>query len=187
VRRGWNIVNKNQNKIYNLVMDMLTYSKEREPAFELVDLNGVVHEVVELMEQRAAEVGVALELSTCAQAPKIAIDPEGIHRALLNIVTNAIDATENRDSGRVQVRVVFDPVKPVVQLHIEDNGSGIAPDELPQIFALFASSKGARGTGIGLPVSDKIIKEHGGSIRVQSAPGEGTRFIVELPLRARDD
>ena len=183
VRRGWNVVNKNQTKIYNLVMDMLTYSKEREPAFESADLNEVVSEVVELMEQRAAEIGVKLEPALDSAVPKIAIDPEGIHRAVLNIVANALDATEQKEGGRVLVRTAYDAAKSVVRVHVEDNGAGIPPDELGQIFALFASTKGARGTGIGLPVSEKIIKEHGGSIQVRSQPGEGTEFIVELPAR----
>jgi signal transduction histidine kinase/pSer/pThr/pTyr-binding forkhead associated (FHA) protein len=183
VRRGWNIVNKNQNKIYNLVMDMLTFSKEREPAFETCDLNEVVREVVELMEQRASEIAVKLQFVADESFPPIAIDPEGIHRAVLNIVTNALDATEQKEGGAVEVRTKFDPAQAVARVHVLDNGVGIAPEELPQIFALFSSTKGARGTGIGLPVSDKIVREHGGQIRVESQPGEGTEFIIELPVR----
>ncbi len=183
IRRGWNIVNKNQNKIYNLVMDMLTFSKEREPAIESADLNEVVSEVVELMEQRAAEIGVKLELVKDAAMPKMSIDPEGIHRAVLNIVANALDATDGNEAGRVQVRTRFDAAKSVACVHVADNGVGIPPEDLGQIFALFASTKGARGTGIGLPVSEKIIKEHGGRIDVHSRSGEGTEFVIELPFR----
>jgi len=184
VRRGWNIVNKNQNKIYNLVMDMLTFSKEREPAFETCDLNHVVSEVVELMEPRAGEIAVKLEFVADETLPKIAIDPEGIHRAVLNIVSNALDATEQKEGGRVEVRTQFDPAQAAVQVRVLDNGVGIPAEELSQIFALFSSTKGARGTGIGLPVSDKIVAEHGGRIRVRSQPGEGTEFIIELPARS---
>lgn len=183
VRRGWNIVNKNQNKIYNLVMDMLTFSKEREPAFETCDLNQVVSEVVELMDPRAVEIAVKLEFIADESLPKIAIDPEGIHRAVLNIVSNALDATEQKEGGRVQVRTKFDPAQAVARVHVLDNGIGIPPEELSQMFTLFRSTKGARGTGIGLPVCDKIVGEHGGRIRVQSQPGEGTEFVIELPAR----
>jgi signal transduction histidine kinase/pSer/pThr/pTyr-binding forkhead associated (FHA) protein len=183
VRRGWNIVNKNQNRIYNLVMDMLTFSKEREPAFETCDLNGVVKEVVELLEQRASEISVKLQFVADESFPPIAIDPEGIHRAVLNIVTNALDATEQKEGGTVEVRTQFDPANAAARISVRDNGVGIPREEMAQLFTLFRSSKGARGTGIGLPVSDKIVREHGGEIRVVSQPGEGTEFVIELPVR----
>ena len=94
VRRGWTIVEKNQTKIYNMVMDMLSFSKDREPALEPTDLNEIVGDVVELMHSRAEELGVQLACKLCNTMPRVMIDPEGIHRAVLNIVTNAIDACE---------------------------------------------------------------------------------------------
>jgi two-component system NtrC family sensor kinase len=183
VRRGWNIVNKNQNKIYNLVMDMLTFSKEREPACEATDLNEVIREVIELVEARASELGVTLEFTPDPTLPPVLVDPEGIHRAVLNIVSNAVDATEDREGGRVQVRAQHGAADSMARIHVIDNGVGIAAEELGQLFTLFRSTKGARGTGIGLPVSDKIVREHGGAIRVQSQPGAGTEFVLELPMR----
>jgi signal transduction histidine kinase len=183
VRRGWNIVNKNQNKIYNLVMDMLTFSKEREPAYEPCDLNEVVREVIELLEPRANELGVTLGFVADGTLPRILIDPEGIHRAALNIIANAVDAIEGREDGRVEVRTEYVALESLARLHVSDNGVGIPAEELGQLFTLFRSTKGARGTGIGLPVSEKIIREHGGTIRVQSQPGAGTNFVIELPLR----
>jgi signal transduction histidine kinase len=182
VRRGWSIVNKNQNRIYNLVMDMLTFSKEREPAYQPSDVNDVVREVIELVEPRANELGVKLRFITGAAIPKILIDPEGIHRATLNIVCNAVDATEGREQGRIDVRTEYAADESLVRIHVTDNGVGIPAEELNQLFTLFRSTKGARGTGIGLPVSDKIVREHNGTIRVQSQPGQGTHFIVELPV-----
>jgi signal transduction histidine kinase len=73
------------------------------------------------------------------------------------------------------------PDENVVRVVVQDNGSGIAPEELERIFALFVSHKGGRGTGLGLPVSLKILKEHGGTIHVDSTPGEGSKFTLELP------
>src|SRR5207302_7225423 len=89
IQQGWRITEKNQAKIYDLVMDMLSYSKERVPAVESTDLNEVVREVVELLTPRAAELGVALEASLSEKLPALQADPEGLHRALLNIVGNA--------------------------------------------------------------------------------------------------
>ena len=75
----------------------------------------------------------------------------------------------------------YRPAEAVVQVAVEDNGSGIEPDEIKRIFTVFESRKGARGTGLGLPVSQKIVREHGGDILVESTPGKGSRFVIEIP------
>src|SRR5207248_3663935 len=94
LQKGWRLVEKGQGKIYDLVMDMLSYSKEREPAIEEVDLAELAADVVELMEPRARERGATLELVPGPPLPLWPADREAIHRALLNIVGNALDAVE---------------------------------------------------------------------------------------------
>jgi signal transduction histidine kinase len=183
IRKGWTIVEKNQAKIYNLVMDMLSFSKERDPALEPTDLNAVVAEVVELMQSRAAELGVVLEWTPAANMPQMSLDSEGIHRAVLNIVTNAIDASEEATNARVKVASSWDEASSMARVVVADNGVGIPEDNLSSIFDVFASSKGARGTGLGLSVSQKIVKEHGGKIVVTSSVGQGAEFTIELPAR----
>jgi two-component system, NtrC family, sensor kinase len=182
VRRGWTIVEKNQTKIYNLVMDMLSFSKDREPALETADLNETVGDVFELMQSRAAELGVQLSWHPCALLPQLSIDSEGIHRAVLNIVTNAIDACEGAPGAHVTIKTEWDSETPLARVSVSDNGVGIDEAEIPSIFQLFASTKGSRGTGLGLPVSQKIIREHGGRISVTSQQGHGSTFVIELPM-----
>jgi signal transduction histidine kinase len=186
VRRGWTIVEKNQGKIYNLVMDMLSFSKDREPALEPADLNETVADVVELMQSRAQDLGVALTWEPDADLPPILIDPDGIHRAILNIVTNAIDAAEGVEGARVTVATAPDADGSIVRVTVADNGVGIEDSDLESIFQVFASTKGARGTGLGLPVSQKIVREHGGKIVVHSQVGQGSRFVVELPMKRNE-
>jgi signal transduction histidine kinase/pSer/pThr/pTyr-binding forkhead associated (FHA) protein len=183
IRKGWAIVEKNQTKIYNLVMDMLSFSKEREPALDPADLNATVADVVELMRSRAEELNVGLEWSPAAGMPDILLDAEGIHRAVLNIITNAIDAAESAQGGRVAVSTSWDDEFAVARVAVADNGVGIPEAEIESIFRVFASTKGSRGTGLGLSVSQKIIREHGGKIAVVSAPGKGSTFTIELPLK----
>jgi signal transduction histidine kinase len=183
VRRGWTIVEKNQAKIYNLVMDMLSFSKDREPALEAADLNETVSDVVELMQSRAAELNVALDWQPSADVPQVQIDTDGIHRAVLNIVTNAIDAAEGVDGARVSVTTTYDAGDEVARVNVTDNGVGIKEADVASIFQVFASTKGSRGTGLGLPVSQKIVREHGGRIVVTSQPGQGSQFTIELPLK----
>jgi len=186
VRRGWGIVEKNQAKIYNLVMDMLSFSKDREPALESADLNETVGDVVELMRSRAGELGVALAWEPASDLPPVQIDPDGIHRATLNIVTNAIDACEHVEGGKVTVATAWDADNATARIAVVDNGTGIEPGEVGEIFQVFASTKGSRGTGLGLPVSRKIAREHGGSIEIASEVGKGSTFTIELPMRKHD-
>ena len=187
VRRGWNIVEKNQTRIYNLVMDMLSFSKDREPALEPSDLNETVGEVIELMQPRAQELGVSLEWQAGENLSRVMIDPEGIHRAVLNIVTNAIDASEDSPNARVIVRTERDADQSLLRISISDNGPGIDEADIPSFFQIFASTKGSGGTGLGLPVSQKIIREHGGKIAVQSRLGQGATFLIEIPLSPEAD
>jgi signal transduction histidine kinase len=181
VRKGWHIVEKNQTKIYHLVMDMLTFSKERQPALERSNLNGVVQDVFELMQARAAECQVEMQYRPAPDMPESTFDPEGLHRAVLNIVTNAIDAVEGADHATVLIETGWERDRDQLWVAIADNGPGIADDQLPRIFNVFESTKGARGTGLGLPVSQKIVREHGGDITVASQLGEGSRFTLAFP------
>jgi signal transduction histidine kinase len=181
VRRGWAIVEKNQNKIYHLVMDMLTYSKERQPDFQSADLNQTVGDVCELMQARAEECKVRFECKLDESLPPVLYDPEGIHRAVLNIVINAIDAVEGGESAAVRVQTGYDTAHDTVFVTVTDNGPGVPPDQVARIFNVFESTKGARGTGLGLAVSQKILREHGGEITVQSKPGQGCQFVLAWP------
>jgi signal transduction histidine kinase len=181
--KGWKIVQKNQGKISALVNDMLSYSKEREPLIEEADLNAVVHEVLEVVQGRAREAGVRLE-QKLDPLPPAQLDAPGIQHALLNIVSNAFDAVEDRPDPRVGVATALEADGAWVRIVVVDNGSGIAPEKLPDLFKPFVSTKGAKGTGLGLPVSRKILREHGGDILVESRPGKGSRFVLRLPLKS---
>ena len=199
VRRGWSIVDRNQDRISNLVLDMLTFSKEREPDKVDADLNLTVADVVELMQTRASDVDVELGSKLSDTLPEAFFDPDAMHRAILNLVTNAIDAASEHaknlqeDSpevdyaAKVFVRTDFDPVIGW-SIDVIDNGPGIAPEDRKKIFSLFESRKGARGTGLGLPVSAKIMQEHGGEIQIvdQDVPGGGTCFRLVLSATGTD-
>ena len=183
--KGWKIVEKNQNKISALVMDMLTFSKEREPDLATANLNTVVRDVVELMQVRAQEERVELSCRPAENMPDLVFDPEGIHRAVLNVVTNAIDAVaataDDVPGGWVEVTTSYLAEPRLVRIEVRDNGPGIPADQMEKLFSPFVSTKKGRGTGLGLPVSQKILNEHGGRILVESEPGHGAYFTLELP------
>ena len=181
MRKGWGIVEKNQERISTLVMDMLTFSKEREPVPEAANLNELTCDVVELMKARAGDENVELTWLPAPTMPTLMFDPESMHRAILNIITNAIDACHERNGGRVEVSTQYSQEEGMARVEVIDNGSGIEKEDVEKIFAVFVSRKGGRGTGLGLPVSQKILEEHGGKIRVESTLNEGSRFTLEFP------
>jgi signal transduction histidine kinase/pSer/pThr/pTyr-binding forkhead associated (FHA) protein len=183
LNQGWIIVEKNQAKVYDLVMDMLSYSKDREPNLERVDLNGVLRDVVELVAAKARERNIVMNAVLDEKLPPCFADKEGVHRALLNLVGNAFDAVEESDNPAVTVSSAVDPDGATLCLTVEDNGTGIPPEKLREIFRPFVSTKGARGTGLGLAVSRKILREHGGDIVVESETGKGSKFVLRLPVR----
>jgi len=163
------------------VMDMLTFSKEREPDLVPSDINAVAADIVELMQGRAKDLGVELAFKPQEGIPRLKFDPDGLHRAILNVVTNAIDACDCVDNGCVVVSTELAKDTDMLQVVVSDNGRGIPTEDIDKMFGLFVSRKGGRGTGLGLPVSKKILREHGGDIRVESDVGRGSRFILEWP------
>lgn len=180
-RKGWRIVERNQERISNLVMDMLSFSKERVPELREGDARHTINEVVELMQTCADEGHAKLIWDPPTHFPAVMFDPDALHRAVLNVVTNAIDAVEARENGEVRLTLQVDSETQMIELAIEDNGEGIVEENLERIFSVFESKKGARGTGLGLPVSRKIMREHGGDVLVSSQPGKGTRFTLRWP------
>ncbi len=124
-----------------------------------------------------------LEASLSEKVPPVQADPEGIHRALLNIVGNALDAVEGRPEPKVTVGTRTGD-EGWVRIIVLDNGTGIPAAQIDDIFRPFVSSKGARGTGLGLPVSRKVFREHGGDIVVQSQVNVGSKFTLKLPVKS---
>jgi len=186
IRKGWRIVDRNQGRIYDLVMDMLTFSTDRQPALQLASVNDTVRDVCEMTQELAQEADVDLLFDEGPEIPATRFDPEGIHRAVLNLVNNAIEAVEDRPDARVNVTTGIDDEAGRIVVEVQDNGPGIDPELLPRLFQLFESTKGARGTGLGLAVSRKIIREHGGEIEVNSPTGGGTCFRLSWPLADED-
>ena len=190
VRDGWSVCERTHSKIESLVLDLLTISKERQPNRQAVDLRKIIQDVLSIASISANEQNVMLVWQPPTDLPNTWCDPEGLHRAILNLVVNAIDATEGKPDRRVTVKVdcrnatasrniTADTTDFTITL--EDNGAGIDEADFDRIFSLFESTKGNRGTGLGLPVTQKIIREHGGELKVASTLGEGATFTIHLP------
>ncbi len=182
-QKGWGILQRNLTRVQNLVLNMLAFSKARQPHRTMVQLNRMITELIEMLSQQAQEKNVGLFTDLDDQLPAIAVDPDGIEQILLNLVLNALDAVESK-TGAITIKTSFDAQAHLVVIGIHDNGKGIAPDQLKFIFHAFHSDKGQGGTGLGLAVVKKIAEEHSGRVLVESQPNEGTTFTILLPSDA---
>ena len=178
--KGWRIVDRNLEKIYNLTMNLLAYSRPREPRLQSVNPKVLIDDCLELVAPAANEKGVMVVADVEADLPAVPLDPDGIHQVLMNLLSNALDATE-RAKGLVKVVCRYMAGSKELVIEVIDNGAGITPGMMQHMFELFHSTKGNRGTGLGLAVAKKIIDEHDGVIAVRSKEGEGSSFTLRLP------
>ena len=184
VRLGWTMVKKNVEKVSDLVKDILYASKERQPEYQECDPAAILQDVYDLYEGKARAKGIDLVRNFESSMDIGLLDPKGVHSAVSNLVANAIQAC-NQATGKDRHHVIIGGRLENARLFIQvtDDGIGIPEHVRKNLFTKFYSTKGSKGTGLGLVVTRKIVEEHGGTIRVESAPGKGTTFFVEVPLK----
>jgi signal transduction histidine kinase len=181
VDKGWGMVARNLDFLSNIVMDMLTYAKPRKPVRQPCLVSEVCQDVVDLLAQKAANNGVALTTQLDDHLDEALLDEMAIRRCLLNLADNAIDACATGE-GSVVLSTGRSGAGDGVWIRIHDNGCGLDPALRDKIFEPLFSTKGSKGTGLGLAVTKKIVEEHGGTLTVASEPGRGTEFLMELPV-----
>ncbi len=182
IKEGWEILKQMVERIRKLVLDILFYAKEREPKWEQVDLISFTNDVALVVEPKMKRHQIEFSLNIDPSIGKFEVDAGFIYTALINILENAIDACikdEQKKSHKIILAVKQS--KDHVIFEISDDGIGMDRDTLEKIFTLFFSSKGSKGTGFGLFISNNIIKQHGGEIKVKSTPKKGTTFSVKIP------
>ncbi|MDQ7782755.1 MAG: ATP-binding protein [Desulfomonilaceae bacterium] len=182
---GWDMVKNNVEKISDLVKGILYASKGREPEYEEVDPGELLHEICDLYESRARSDGVELTRAFDSKLGKCLLDPAGIHSAVSNLVSNALEACRKGDDGRACRIIVGGCIESGrLFLQVSDNGSGMPQEVKEKLFNRFYSTKGGKGTGLGLVITRKVVEEHGGEIHVESTTGHGTTFTIEIPLKS---
>lgn len=186
VKQGWEMVQRNVDRIRSMVLDILYYAKDRELQIESIDACRLVTDVVAEQQKRATDLDVELSLDVAPDVGSFPGDAKALRAMLVNILENSLDACRvDVKPVRHWVRVQARRVPDWLELVVEDNGTGMDRETRERIFTLFFSSKGISGTGLGLFISCKIVDKHGGSIQVSSEPGEGTTFRVSLPLEPK--
>ena len=182
VGAGWQTVRRNNEMLSNLVLDMLALARESKPHAFPTDVNDLTSQVCALLADNAAERGITIEAITAENLDEVLLDATHFYRCLLNLASNAIDACGEQETGHVSVRIFRNPRRDRFTVSITDNGQGISRENAAKLFGEFFSTKGGRGTGLGLPVTRKLIRQMGGDVTFHSVLGRGTRFVIVLPI-----
>ena len=164
-------------RLHAILDDFLRYAGKHELQLQNADLRCVVEDLTDFFTPQAEATHVIMRTSLGADAVPCRIDTNLIKQAVLNLMINAVDAMG--DGGELIINVSSSRGKGTIE--VIDTGAGIDPAELPRIFGVYYSTKSG-GSGLGLPTTRRIVREHGGTIRVDSELGKGTRFTIALPL-----
>lgn len=185
-KTGWKTIKKNIKRVGDLTQDLLSYSKQREPEFEACEPNAVADDVIELIMDVAESKGVLISKEFDTGLGEVMADPQTIHRSLLNLVNNAIDAClEDEDTSKThEIKIkTYKDKNNYFCFEVKDNGCGMDENTQKQLFNPMFSSKGGKGTGLGLLVTGKLIEEHNGVIKTETSPGDGSTFTIKLPYK----
>lgn len=186
--QGWEMMKGNIDKITKLSLDLLNYAKTTRLNFALENPNKPVREIFQLMKHKAKEKAVQLKLTACSEKKLVEMDSDAIHTCLLNLIVNAFDSfsekTQINHENRIDVGVSIE--NNMVVYNVMDNGCGIDDATQRAVFHDFITTKGMNGTGFGLMTSKKIVEEHNGEIGFSSKKGEGSQFVIKIPLRHKE-
>jgi signal transduction histidine kinase/BarA-like signal transduction histidine kinase len=185
-KRGADAIVAATERATRIVRDLLTYAKPRPSTRSMIDLNHVVRETLELRAEEQAANNIEVVKALAAGLPPVFADAHRIQQVLLNLMNNAEQAmVASHGRGSLVVRTWHDAALNTVSFDVSDDGPGLAAEIRTKIFdAFFTTKPVGEGTGLGLAVAYNIVKDHGGRIRVESEPGRGTSFVVDLPVSA---
>ncbi len=184
---GWDIVQQGISSLTNMSMDMLRYVKDWKPSFNEVDLNHTLEKIHKVVSQTASDKGIELKFNPTPDLPPVIIDDGMVHSAIMDIVSNALDAClwksyDEGDTPEVKLGVHLNHEGRNAVVEISDNGCGMDEDVIEQIFNPFFSTKSKAGTGLGLAITSRMIDAHNGKVEVESEPDVGTTFRIMLPV-----
>jgi signal transduction histidine kinase/FixJ family two-component response regulator len=184
IKNGWATVRHRVERIRKMVLDILYYAKSRELDMAEHGVLSIAEELAGIVESKALAAGIAFERQFMATEVMFQADHTALCSALLNFLENAVDACLGDVPGKKHhLRFGASVEADRVLFRIEDTGLGMDRETREKMFTLFFSSKGSKGTGIGLFISSTVIRQHHGTIAVESSPGDGTTFLISLPLR----
>jgi signal transduction histidine kinase len=173
-------VRKESHRLEGLLEDFLRLVRVGGLDLEPTDLNAVVEDVRDFCEPQSLSQGIVTRIQLDPDLPRVSLHIDSFKQALLNLIRNAQNAMP--EGGELILRTRRSP-DDVARLDVIDTGLGIPPEVQPRVFAPFFSTR-PRGTGLGLPMTRRIVEAHGGTIELDSEPGKGTQFSLLLPAAA---
>lgn len=173
------VLHRHAQRVARVAQGLLSFARRAPGRRGPVDLNHLVEETLLLLERQMARRGIALKRALAPELPPVEGDANALQQVLVNLLANARDAVGEGGEVSVETAAVAG-TPPTVRLVVRDTGPGIPPDVLPRIFDPFFTTR-PDGTGLGLSISYGIVREHGGTLEVDSAPGQGAAFTVTLP------
>ncbi len=183
-RRGLQTIVTQVERITKIMNQLLSFARKRPAERRGVNLESIMIDVLDVLEQRLNTQHIQVIKTVSPQLPKVSADPDHMNQVFLNLILNACQAMS--DGGMLSLSL--HPTDDFVELTVQDTGSGIPQEQLSKIFDPFFSTKAVgEGTGLGLTVVHGILQEHQGAIRVTSVPGEGTTFVVSLPIHSESE
>lgn len=179
-------ISESANRMLRFTRDFVAYARPSSGVAGPVILHGVIDQAVAFCEHVLAQAGVSVEKRYSPEVMTVRGVSEQLVQVFVNLVTNASQAAPEAD-GRIVITTSLEPSSRRVFVAVEDNGGGIAPEHLRQVFVPFFTTKGDRhGTGLGLSIVKSIVDGHDGAIHVESPPGRGAKFVLEIPAWQRD-
>lgn len=174
------------NRCRDIIRGLLDFSRQRKPDKTLTNINEVIHECISLVEHQALFHNIEVILHLQDDLPMAIIDASQIERVFINMIINAAEAMEG--SGHLNISTRYGPRRDCVEIAFQDTGPGISEENLKKIFDPFFTTKDVgHGTGLGLAISYGIVRSHKGTIKVNSIEGQGTTFIIALPVNNGKD
>jgi signal transduction histidine kinase len=173
-----NVIADQIKRITEIVHSMLDSTRSPAPLFEPIDINGLLMNIFDVVQPTLSARLVELQSELAENLPRVEADSDRLQQVFINLINNSLDAMPA--GGTLSISTLRDEASIVIT--VSDTGSGITPEQIELIFDPLFTTKRKRGTGLGLTIVKQIISEHGGEIKVKSAPGEGATFLIRLPL-----
>jgi signal transduction histidine kinase len=178
-RKLLDVITEEVNRLNRVVSQFLNYARPYVPELRPRPVNAVIEKAMALIEADRLSAGIHVQLELHPHLPLVPMDQEQIHQVILNIALNAIEAMPDGGTLTIRTSRIESDTGDAVGISIRDTGTGIRREAIKQIFTPFFTTK-ERGVGLGLAVCQRIIRSHGGRIRVKSLPGQGTIFYIRL-------